>query len=209
MGRRLDAGAVCLLAVSLLGGSAPVEATLLRVANLQDLVQESERIFVGECIAERTAGTGGIPYTEYTFTVSESIKGITEATVTLRQFGLAEPVALDSGRVRLTRVPGMPRYRPGQNLLLFVGPESPIGLSSPVGLEQGAFRVMGEPGVRRVVNGFDNRNLMRGLSADSLRTLGVRADDARRLAGFRGGALDYDSFVGLVRRLAAPRREGR
>jgi hypothetical protein len=178
-----------------------LHATTVRVTNLQDLLQSSQRIFVGTCISVEDDATGSIPFTVYTFEVLEKIKGVSVDTITIRQFGLSKPIAVGNGLVRTMTIQGMPTYESGKEYLLFLVGESPIGLSSPVGLAQGVFRYRHEG----FVNALDNRNLARGLPENWLRAKGLtrkRADDLMRL---QKGPIDAGFFVDVLKTLAQER----
>ena len=129
----------------LLCTTIPSGATSLRVMNLEDLVGNSQRIFSAVC---QNVSSGldenNLPYTRYSFQVTDSIHGVAnQQIVVIKQFGLAEPIPLEDGVTRVSRIEGMPRYLPGQEYLLFLNQESRLGFSSPIGLIQGAFRVQG------------------------------------------------------------------
>jgi hypothetical protein len=84
---------------------------------------------VGQCLAvHETQNEAGQTVTEFHFKVVEAIKGVSEDQVTVRQLG---------GRNGL-----LPSYAVGQEVLLFLHPESLAGLTSPVGFGQGTFTVV-------------------------------------------------------------------
>lgn len=181
--------------------AATAQATRVRVMNLAELVEHAQRIFVGRCVAEEAAAAGSIPYTRYTFEVLDAVKGVGGERVTVGQFGVTRPRAMPGGKMQVTRISGMPRYRPGDKVLLFLGPESAIGLSSPVGLQQGAFLVLGEGRRQKLVNAVDNRNLSHGLDLHWMIERGVGAEAAAAMSRFPGGAMDYEHFLQLLKTL--------
>ena len=76
----------------------PSAATSLRVMNLEDLVGHSQRIFSAVC---QNVSSGfdenNLPYTSYSFLVTESIRGVAnQQVVVIKQFGLSEPIQLDT-----------------------------------------------------------------------------------------------------------------
>lgn len=178
-------------------------ATTVKVANLQDLIDQSDRIFVGKCLTMESTTAEQAPLTRYTFQVIDPIKGVQDGTITIRQLGLQTPVQLDGGKQRIVHIPGMPRFEPGREFLLFMVKESPIGLSSPVGLGQGAFRVLTYGDKKSLVNENGNRNLGKGLSAAWLRSKGLSEQRATRLLDPKGGPLDYDTFVAALKAITA------
>jgi hypothetical protein len=203
---------VVLLWAVLPGGGITPEcalATTVRVANLQDLVEQAERIFVGRCVAAEHGWIKTIPYSAYTFQVLDPVKGVSSERVTIKQFGVTQPLPIGNGKALVTRIPGMPRYQPDQAYLLFVVRESAIGLSSPAGLDQGAFLVRGTQEHKKVVNGVDNQNVTRGLSASWLRAKGLTESEVSRLAQFQDGPLDYTFFLQVIKKISqAPWRAG-
>ena len=82
----------------------PLGATSLKMMNLADMVGHSERIFSGICQAVSSGlDENNMPYTSYSFRVTDSIYGIAnQQVVVVKQFGLAEPIQLDNGMTRVT-----------------------------------------------------------------------------------------------------------
>ena len=109
----------------------PLGATSLKMVNLADMVGHSERIFSGVCQAVSSGlDENNMPYTSYSFRVTDSIYGIAnQQVVVVKQFGLAEPIQLDNGLTNVTQIEGMPRYVPGQEYLLLLNKESRLGFS--------------------------------------------------------------------------------
>ena len=70
----------------------PLGATSLKMMNLADMVGHSERIFSGICQAVSSGlDENNMPYTSYSFRVTDSIYGIAnQQVVVVKQFGLAE-----------------------------------------------------------------------------------------------------------------------
>jgi hypothetical protein len=59
----------------------------------------------------------------------------------------------------------VPRFAPGERVVLFLYPDSSLGLTSPVALGQGKFSVLRDKeGDELAVNALGNRDLLRGLS---------------------------------------------
>ena len=188
--------------------SFPLGATSLRMVNLADMVGHSERIFSGICQAVSSGlDENNMPYTSYSFRVTDSIHGIAnQQVVVVKQFGLAEPIQLDNGMTQVTRIEGMPRYVPGQEYLLLLNQESSLGFSSPIGLVQGAFLVQGTGTSRTVVNGMGNANLLVDTSkAIQQRPQGTQQNLSRTtpmiLDEVVKGPVSYDNFTSLVKNL--------
>ncbi len=189
----------------------PLEATSLKVMNLEDLVGHSQRIFSAVC---QNVSSGldenNLPYTRYSFRVTDSIHGVAnQQVVVIKQFGLSEPIQLDNGVTRVSRIEGMPRYIPGQEYLLFLNQESRLGFSSPIGLLQGAFRVQGRGTSRTVVNGMRNANLLMDTRKSMQQRTRERQQSLSRPAPLSPpdelvrGPVSYDNLTNLVRRLLA------
>ncbi len=187
----------------------PLEATSLKVMNLEDLVGHSQRIFSAVCQSVSSGfDENNLPYTRYSFQVTDSIHGVAnQQVVVIKQFGLAEPIQLDNGVTRVSRIEGMPRYVPGQEYLLFLNQESKLGFSSPIGLIQGAFRVQGRGTSRTVVNGMRNANLLIDTQKSIQQRYQERQQNLSRLAPVTQpdewvrGPVSYDTLTSLVRRL--------
>jgi hypothetical protein len=88
----------------------------------------------------------GVAATWVTVAVAESLKGGARDRLTFKQVGTSEPL----GDGAIFRVPGLPRYRVGDELVLFLHPPSARGFTSPVGLGQGVVRVEAQSGERFV-----------------------------------------------------------
>jgi hypothetical protein len=97
--------------VILLLMTIPSGATSLKVMNLEDLVGHSQRIFSAVCQSVSSGlDENNLPYTRYSFLVTDSIHGVAnQQVVVIKQFGLAEPIRLDNGVTRVSRIEGMPR----------------------------------------------------------------------------------------------------
>ncbi len=182
------------------GGFAPdsIQATSVRVANLQNLIEQADRIFVGKCLSVESSETNNIPFTAYTFEVLWKIKGVNTDTVIVRQFGLTKPMAIGSGVARVMIIQGMPQYKQGQQYLLFLVRESAIGLSSPAGLFQGAFLSTR----KGFVNSMNNRNLSRGLSASWLQAKGLSEQQVSHMIALKKGPIDAQLFLRILKNLS-------
>ena len=143
-------------------------------------------------------------------TVIVGIHGVAnQQVVVIKQFGLAEPIQLDNGVTRVSRIEGMPRYIPGQEYLLFLNQDSRLGFSSPIGLLQGAFRVQGRGTSRTVVNGMRNANLLIDTRKSIQQRYQERQQNLSRPAPVSlpdervRGPVSYDNLTRLVRGLLA------
>jgi len=156
------------------------EASQVRPINLEEMSRRAARIFSGQCLEVRSERDPslGLEVTILKFKVHHVAKGGAGRTVTLRILG----GGADPGP--MAGVTGVPAFRAGEEVILFLYGESRIGLTSPVGMAQGKFSIATDKGGRRLaVNGVGNRRLFKGLSAEG----------ARRIAGTpRGAAGDRD-----------------
>jgi hypothetical protein len=161
----------CILAGLLSGLSL---ASQVRQVNLEEMTRRAARIFSGRCIqtsVEYDASLGR-HITVATFRVRRAVKGVAGDTVTVRMLGGGAPGDSPAG---------VPQYRRGDEVVLFLYGESALGLSSTVGLGQGSFKVLTDKQGRRVaLNDAGNRNLLREMRPEArerLRGLRERPDD--------------------------------
>jgi hypothetical protein len=188
----------------LFGGLTPEssQAAAVRVVNLRNLMEHSDRIFVGRCLSVESKVINNIPFTEYIFEVVERIKGVSTDTVTVRQFGLIGPIPIGNGLARGPIIQGMPQYKENHQYLLFLVQESPIGLSSPAGLSQGAFLSTS----KGFVNSINNRNLSQGLTGSWLQGRGLSGQQANRMIKFKKGPIEAKYFMQVLWRLTGTGR---
>ena len=184
---------VCWIAAILLLWFSRLGAASVERINLFDMVRAADRIFWGRCLqseAGREPSTG-LPMTTYTFEVLRGLKGA-QAKESIRFRQLSGGPA---GGIR-----GLPEFSPGQEILLFLYPDSRLGLTSPVGLAQGMFRV-GKGGRRAqlVLNRVGNANLLHRASSSQIRGSTLSAGEQ---AALRPGApISLDRFESVVRRI--------
>lgn len=181
-------------------------STTVKHYNLKDMISKSERIFVGKCMsvaeAELKFPKGSIWYTEYTFQVSETIKGQLGPTVTFRQYGLSKPKKINETIMLYNRPIGMPAYEADQEYVLFLMGDSELGLTGPIGLYQGAFLVhTNEFNQKVVVNGAQNRGLFLRTTDSELRRFDF-SESEEKLVSSKSGPFVLDNFVSVVKRFA-------
>jgi len=189
---RIGLGALVLVLFSTTGLAISV-----RNVNLVEMVQKADKVFYGKCLSRETQDENtNIPIVEYKFQVKQAIKGVTDGeTIVFRQVAGSE--------VGKPGIPGVPQYRVGQELVLFLKKESPRGLTSPVGLGQGIFVVKKNGrGGAEVMNLVGNRNLLLGLSEDQ--PAGLTVQEAQ---SFRSGRpIPLSSFASVVTRVISVNR---
>lgn len=165
-----------------------IGATSVRAVELDELVRGAEQIFWGRVtdIRQGVLPGMGLGYTEYTLAVNDWIKGGTGSTVTFRQLGRAAGPAA---------VPGMPVYKRGAEVLLFLHGPSRIGLTSPVGMQQGYYPVGKDlSGARYVTLGTMASSVVRFRSQ-------VPGAKSALPDGTPAAAMPLDEFVALLRQM--------
>jgi hypothetical protein len=137
-------GAAWLVVLGVVASAAAMDALPLA---FPDVVARADRIVHGTVVDVASGrDADGIPATWVTLDVSESLKGEAERRFTFKQLGVATPLADGT----MLRLPGLPRPRPGDEVVLFLHRPSGRGFTSPVGLGQGFYRVEANAGSRRV-----------------------------------------------------------
>ncbi len=158
-----------ILLLSILAGSA--EASQIRPLNLDQMSRRADRIFAARCVSVRTEEDPrlGQPVTFVTLTVTRRAKGDAHGQVTIKLLGRQDARERDRGEVD-----GLPRFAPGEELILFLYGDSSRGLTSPVGFGQGKFVIIPDKQGRRLaINAFANRFLLGGLDQHAARRLGA------------------------------------
>ena len=143
-------------------------ATTTVQMNLAQLVDNSERIFVGTVVqvteSRKAIGGGEVPAVTYRLKVGDTFKGTYEeikgekfADVTM--IGTLKDVA--SGTHPII---DFPLLSVGTEYLLMVAPAGPIGLTTTMGLGQGCFDVNGTESDKVLINGAYNRGLFANMN---------------------------------------------
>lgn len=173
-------------------GSGAALAKSIQKQNLFELMTHSESIVVGTVTDKSDGFQNGLPFTEVTVAIGQSIKGNLGREYTFRQFGLIEPKAMGNGRVNLMVTPaGWPTYAKGESVMLFLhAPASETGFQTTAGLDQGKFSIRSG----RIANSLDNGFLFDRVSFGSKLT-----PDQRDLVNQPGGAYAAEEFISLVR----------
>jgi hypothetical protein len=135
----------------------PGHATTVAELSVVDLITHSGTILAGK-VERVTDGfdTRGLPYTEVTLKVSDTIRGQKAETYTFRQFGLDKPRKLPDGRTYLGRPPGWPTWQKDESAILFLYSRAPrSGMQTTVGLGYGKVSVAGGA----AMNAYENAGL--------------------------------------------------
>jgi len=170
-------------------------ATVLH-RNVVDLIELSDVIVVGN-VSQVTDGfdQNGVPYTEITMNVNESIRGSQPGTYTFRQFGLLQPRDMGNGTINLnTTLDGWPTYKQDQEVILFLYQAASItGFRTTVGLLQGKFDADGE----LLANAINNRGLFQNMNVDPQ----LLSAAEQKLLTSAEGPMNRETFVNFVRKV--------
>ena len=146
----------------------PLSAANVAQMNLEQLVQHSERVFVGTVlsVSERRVEVGGgqVPAVTYRLQVDEAFKGeFTEIKgqrfTEVSMLGSLKIVAGARHPIR-----NFPVLREGREYLLLVAPAGPIGLTSTMGLGQGCFNLSHKGREKVALNEANNHGLFSGMN---------------------------------------------
>lgn len=188
-------GTVILLVSSFF--TVPTSA-ISRHVHLSEMTSRAGRIVYGR-IAEVRHGThpgyNHIAVMFVTVEVVEMVKGSAARQVTFMQFG---------GAQGLSHNYHLPKYQAGEEVMLFLYPESRYGFTSPVGEGQGKFMVSNDPrsGRRALLNDRGNRQLFEPMRNEKAMSHLKLSGAERALVAQENGAADLVAFRSLVRKLA-------
>lgn len=167
--------------------------------NIVDLINDSETIIRGK-VKEVTDGfQNGVPYTQVTVEVDETLRGQVGAEYTFRQFGLTQPRKMDNGKIYLGVTPdGWSRYEAGEDTMLFLHrPGSATGFQTTTGLGQG--KVVFHGG--NAVSQMGNEGLFENVEVNA----NLQNDKDKRLLATKKGAVNAEGFKSFVKRAVAGR----
>jgi len=191
--RRAHRGITLLVSVFIMAlGFNVAYAKNMKKQNLVELMTHSDSILMGT-VSKKTDGIQqGLPYTEITLDVGQSLKGTHGSTYTFRQFGLIAPKSMGDGRVNLMVTPaGWPTYTKGEQVMLFLHkPASETGFQTTAGLTQGKFTIKGN----RIANDINNDSLFADVKIN-----GKLSPVQQDLVKQAGGSYKTDDFSTLVR----------
>ena len=162
--------------------------------NIIDLIAGSETIISG-AVKEVTDGfENGIPYTQVTIEVNETLRGQVGEEYTFRQFGLTKPRSMGNGKVYIGTTPeGWSKYEVNEDAMFFLyKPASMTGLQTTTGLGQG--KVMFKGG--NAISQAGNEGLFENVDVNA----GLLNDKDKRLLATKRGAVNAEGFKSFVRR---------
>lgn len=143
------------------------DTTLAVALSLEDMVDQSDVIAIGNCADTKSVWVDGTLVTLATVSVSETLKGAESGNLTV-----VLPGGVDANRKFPIAVsyPGAPRLTPGEDVFLFLTSDTDSGLGYNVaGFAQGKFSIVndedGQPVVSRdltTLSLHDNKGVRRG-----------------------------------------------
>ena len=182
------------LLLMLFAATAANATSSRREVNVVDLLANSELILRGT-VTNITDGVDsrGIPYTEVTLHVADSIRGQVTGDYTFRQFGLLKPRDMGNGKTNLMVTPaGWATYSKGEEAILFLNKKAAwTGLQTTVGLGQGKFTVS----MAGATNQSNNSGLFQHVTVDPS-LLGTKE---QRALMTQQGPVNVNAFVSLVK----------
>jgi hypothetical protein len=193
--RRLRALARAAVAtLGLAAAVAPAHATSVMPLTVVDLIGHSDAIVAGQVVSVVDGfDSRGLPYTEVTLKVSDTIRGKKAETYTFRQFGLDKPRKLADGRTYLGRPAGWPVWRKDETAIVFMYSKSrTTGFQTTVGLGHGKMSLAN--GV--ALNGYDNATLFSGVKSNR----GLLNAEEQKMFTTKKGPVDADTFRKFLHR---------
>jgi len=140
---------LALIVTTVLAAALSARASLVLECGFGSLHQKAGTLFHGKCLERKEVVDGKpLPYTEYTFEVIQAVKGCKDRqgkvmkTITIRHAGTTKGRPRTDGLVEVPLRFGVPEYKVGEEVVLFLTRESRLGLCAPVGLSQGKFSVV-------------------------------------------------------------------
>ena len=148
-------------AFGLVAAATPSHATSVVPLTIVDMLGHYDTIVMGQVLSVKDGfDTRGLPYTEVTLKVSDTIRGSNDGTYTFRQFGLDKPRRTADGRVYLGRPTGWPTWRRGESAIVFMYSKSgKTGFQTTVGLGQGKLSLANG----KAMNAYGNTRLFEGV----------------------------------------------
>ncbi len=163
--RRFLIVGIAILIVSFSVGQS--KATMVLSVNLEQMTETADRIFLGTVQSVEDAYDSDGRWCQFvTFSIIETYKGNLSSNLKIKQVNSKPTDTDDETIVRSTMFQGVPQYKVGEEVVVFLHGDSPIGFTSPVGLSQGAFRVVKDDnGGKKLVNGAGNLGLFKKMKA--------------------------------------------
>src|SRR6185312_12678830 len=137
MNRASVYASVAFAGIALLGASL-ASATTVQKFSVRELAQKSDAIVMAKVEDQSSRQDPGNKeiYTYITISVTEAIKGAKgEKSITFRQLG-------GSVGNLISAVPGMPSFKNGEEVVLFLSPKDRAGYAWVMGLQQGKYSIV-------------------------------------------------------------------
>ena len=141
------------------------DTTLALGLSLEDMVDQSDVIAIGNCVEAKSAWVDGTLVTFATVSVSETLKGTESGNLTV-----VLPGGIDANRQVPVAVsyPGAPRLTPGEDVFLFLNSDVDYGLGYNVaGFAQGKFSIVNDEGGEPMVSRDLTRLTLQGSNGGS------------------------------------------
>lgn len=156
MNRASVFASVAFAGIALLGASL-ASATTVQKFSVRELAQKSDAIVMAkvEDQSSRQDPANKEIYTYITISVTESIKGAKgEKSITIRQLG-------GSVGNLISAVPGMPTFKNGEEVVLFLSAKDRAGYPWVMGLQQGKYSIVTDDnGLKQVRNELDGIKML-------------------------------------------------
>ena len=136
------------------------DTTLAVALSLEDMVDQSDVIAIGNCTETKSVWVDGTLVTLATVSVSETLKGAESENLTV-----VLPGGIDANRQIPVAVsyPGAPRLTPGESAFLFLNSDVDYGMGYNVaGFAQGKFSIVNDEDGEPVVSRDLTRMTLRG-----------------------------------------------
>jgi hypothetical protein len=179
--KRISVFSICLIVLGLLAAVAPAESTTVIKKTLAQLVQDSELVFEGRVLSGETRPSplSGMPFTYFTFEISEVIKGeYPGQTIELGFMGGSQ------GGTGIS-VSDMEMPEVGENGIYFVKSPKVQSIHPLSGWQQGHYLVISRAhdSSKVVVPATQKKDLNRLLKSARLQSVEEFKQDVRRIAG--------------------------
>ncbi|MFH1018045.1 MAG: hypothetical protein V1798_07680 [Pseudomonadota bacterium] len=142
-------------------------ASLILPVNIEKLATNAQKVFMGTVLGneEDYSGPSGIPAIRTRVRVEEMFKGVASTEIVIRQAAKKGP----GGKLEVLFY-GMPRFTPGDRVVVFLPKPSSIGFASPLALGQGVFRFLNpaKPYNTLIANESGNQTLFHGVKNTAL-----------------------------------------
>ncbi len=170
--------------------TSTAHAAITAQMNLEQLVTQSERVFVGRVVSitesQVTMGGGELPAVTYRLAVSETFKGEYEEIKGERFTDVTMIGTLKHVLTGTHPITDFPVLAEGTEYLLFIAPAGPTGMTATMGLGQGCFHVSGSDDDKVALNLANNSGLFSGMNV-----------------GFADGeAVPYNALADMIRSIA-------